>query len=50
MTADRTVDLRRSWPLFLRIFSLMLGTVILVQLLNFGAFLLMPPPAPVIYT
>ena len=38
MTADRTVDLRRSWPLFLRIFSLMLGTVILVQLLNFGAY------------
>ncbi len=50
MSADRTLDLRRAWPLFLRIFSLMLGTVILVQLLNFGAFLLMPPPAPVIYT
>ncbi len=40
----------RSWPLFLRIFALMLLTVLLVQLLNFAAVLLMPPPTPVIYS
>lgn len=40
----------RSWPLFLRIFTMMLITVLLVQVLNFGAFLLMPPPPPIIFT
>lgn len=40
----------RSWPLFLRIFALMLLTVLLVQLLNFAAVVLMPPPTPVIYS
>ncbi|TPG52652.1 ATP-binding protein [Sphingomonas glacialis] len=41
---------RRSWPLFLHIFAVMLGTVLLVQLLNFAAFIIMPPPKPVLYT
>lgn len=41
---------QKSWPLFLRIFTTMLVTVLLVQILNFGAFLLMPPPAPLIFT
>ena len=40
----------RSWPLFVRIFALMLLTVLLVQLLNFAAVLLIPPPTPVIYS
>ncbi|MEG3165508.1 HAMP domain-containing sensor histidine kinase [Sphingomonas sp. PB2P19] len=40
----------RSWPLFLRIFALMLLTVVLVQLLNFAAVVLMPPPTPAIYS
>ncbi|MEG3166249.1 HAMP domain-containing sensor histidine kinase [Sphingomonas sp. PB2P19] len=40
----------RSWPLFVRIFALILFTVLLVQLLNFAAVLLMPPPMPVIYS
>jgi signal transduction histidine kinase len=39
----------RSWPLFLRIFALMLLTVVLVQLLNFAAVVLMPPPTPTVY-
>lgn len=41
---------RRSWPLFLHIFAVMLATVLIVQLLNFAAFVIMPPPKPVIYT
>jgi signal transduction histidine kinase len=40
----------KSWPLFLRIFTTMLVTVVVVQMLNFGAFLLMPPPAPTVFT
>ena len=40
---------QRSWPLFLRIFALMLGTVLLVQVLNFAILLLIPPPMPVIF-
>ncbi|WP_242140367.1 HAMP domain-containing sensor histidine kinase [Sphingomonas sp. TREG-RG-20F-R18-01] len=43
-------SLSRSWPLFLRIFATMLVTVLFVQVLNFGAFVLMPPPSPVIFT
>jgi two-component system OmpR family sensor kinase len=43
-------DVQRSWPLFLRIFSLMLATVLMVQVLNFAVVLLMPPPTPVIFT
>ncbi|MFC3581431.1 HAMP domain-containing sensor histidine kinase [Sphingomonas hylomeconis] len=46
MTGDR----QRPWPLFLRIFVLILLTVLLVQLLNFAAVLLMPPPTPAIYS
>ncbi len=46
----RTRNLQRSWPLFLRIFALMLITVLLVQVLNFAALLLMPPPTPIIFT
>lgn len=42
--------MQRSWPLFLRIFALMLGTVLLVQILNFAILLLVPPPVPVIFT
>ena len=38
------------WPLFLRIFAFILGTVLLVQLLNFAALLLVPPPIPVVYS
>ncbi|WP_052148988.1 hypothetical protein [Sphingomonas sp. Ant20] len=34
----------RRWPLFLRIFAFILFTVLLVQLLNFAAVLLVPPP------
>lgn len=45
-----TTRLRRSWPLFLHIFAVMLATVLLVQILNFAAFVIMPPPKPVIYT
>lgn len=41
---------QRSWPLFLRIFVLMLTTVMLVQILNFAVVLLMPPPRPQIFT
>ena len=41
---------RRSWPLFLRVFALMLLTVLLVQLLNFAAVVLLPPPTPTIYS
>ncbi len=41
---------QRSWPLFLRIFVLMLTTVLLVQVLNFAVVLLMPPPRPLIFT
>jgi two-component system, OmpR family, sensor kinase len=41
---------RRAWPLFLHIFAVMLGTVLLIQLLNFAAFFVMPPPKPVLYT
>ena len=41
---------QRSWPLFLRIFVLMLTTVLLVQILNFAVVLLMPPPRPLIFT
>ncbi|WP_010218093.1 HAMP domain-containing sensor histidine kinase [Sphingomonas sp. PAMC 26621] len=48
--APAAAGLPKSWPLFLRIFTTMLVTVVLVQVLNFGAFLLMPPPAPVIFT
>ncbi len=40
----------RSWPLFLRIFALMLITVLLVQVLNFAVVIMMPPPTPVIFT
>ncbi|MDB5673149.1 MAG: hypothetical protein JWM65_131 [Sphingomonas bacterium] len=36
----------REWPLFLRIFALMLLMVLLVQTLNFALVLLMPPPTP----
>ncbi len=43
-------NLQRSWPLFLRIFALMLITVLLVQVLNFATLLLMPPPTPIIFT
>jgi two-component system OmpR family sensor kinase len=43
-------NMQRSWPLFLRIFALMLVTVLLVQVLNFAVVLLMPPPTPVIFT
>ncbi|MEG8013628.1 hypothetical protein [Sphingomonas sp. 22R3R2A-7] len=39
-----TARLRQRWPLFLRIFVLILGTVLLVQVLNFAAVLLVPPP------
>ncbi|RZM36898.1 MAG: HAMP domain-containing histidine kinase [Sphingomonas sp.] len=42
--------MQRPWPLFLRIFALMLGTVLLVQVLNFAVVLLIPPPMPVIFT
>ncbi|RXD05349.1 HAMP domain-containing histidine kinase [Sphingomonas sp. UV9] len=42
--------MQRPWPLFLRIFTLMLGTVMLVQVLNFAVVLLIPPPMPVIFT
>jgi len=49
-TATATTGVQKSWPLFLRIFTMMLATVLLVQILNFGAFLLMPPPAPTIFT
>jgi two-component system OmpR family sensor kinase len=45
-----TTTRQRSWPLFLRIFVLILLTVLLVQLLNFAAVLLMPPPTPAIYS
>lgn len=41
---------RQRWPLFLRIFVLILGTVLLVQLLNFAALLMVPPPTPVVYS
>ena len=41
---------KRSWPLFLRIFALMLTTVLLVQMLNFAIVLMSPPPAPVIFS
>ena len=41
---------QRPWPLFLRIFALMLITVLLVQVLNFAALLLMPPPPPTLFT
>ncbi len=40
----------RRWPLFLRIFAFILFTVLLVQLLNFAAVLLVPPPTPVVYS
>ena len=43
-------SMQRPWPLFLRIFALMLGTVMLVQVLNFAVVLLIPPPMPVIFT
>ncbi len=43
-------SVQRSWPLFLRIFALMLGTVLLVQILNFAILLMMPPPTPAIFT
>lgn len=36
--------------MFLRIFILILGTVLLVQLLNFAALLMVPPPTPVVYS
>lgn len=36
----------REWPLFLRIFALMLLMVLLVQTLNFALVLLMPLPTP----
>lgn len=40
----------QRWPLFLRIFAFILFTVLLVQLLNFAAVLLVPPPTPVVYS
>jgi len=48
--ATTPANAQKSWPLFLRIFTMMLATVLLVQILNFGAFLLMPPPSPTIFT
>ena len=45
-----TARLRQRWPLFLRIFVLILGTVLLVQVLNFAAVLLVPPPTPIVYS
>ena len=46
----RVRRLPQSWPLFLRIFALMLITVLLVQVLNFATLLLMPPPTPIIFS
>lgn len=42
--------LKRSWPLFLHIFAVMLATLLLVQVLNAAVFIVMPPPRPIIYT
>lgn len=44
---SRLFSLRHS-PLFLRIFALMLFTLVLVQALNFVVVILMPPPRPAI--
>jgi len=41
---------RSRWPLFLRIFVLMLVTVLLVQTINFALVLLMPPPTPAVHS
>jgi hypothetical protein len=38
------------WPLFLRIFGLMLLTLLLVQVLNLALVLLVPPPQPAVTT
>ena len=37
---------QRRWPLFVRIFGLMLLTVLLVQILNFALVVAMPMPTP----
>ncbi|MGA1797957.1 HAMP domain-containing sensor histidine kinase [Sphingomonas sp. 4RDLI-65] len=49
-TAGAAIGRQRSLPLFVRIFALMLTTVLLVQVLNFAVVLFIPPPMPVIFT
>jgi len=44
------IAFRRGWPLFLRIFAVMMATLLLVQLLNFTLVVLVPPPRPPVTT
>lgn len=44
------IAFRRGWPLFLRIFAVMMATLLLVQLLNFTLVVVVPPPRPPVTT